>query len=247
MHSAQFQFHDELNFFLPHRRRGVAFTHSFDWRASIKDRIESLGVPHAEVELLLANGHSVDFSYIVQDGDDIEVYPRFEAINLPGKVRLRPPFPGRPRFVLDTHLGRLVSYLRMMGFDTLYRNDYDDDELARISHGETRILLTRDMGVLKRNLVVYGYYVRNTDSRKRIVEVTRRFNLAAYVQPFRFCLKCNGLLETVDKAQIADHLSADTHRFYDEFRRCESCGQIFWKGSHYQRMQTFMAEVLAEV
>src|SRR5690606_8682000 len=109
-----------------------------------------------------------DWDYIVQDGDAIEVYPDFEAIDLPNKIRLLPAYPYKPRFVLDTHLGKLANYLRMMGFDTLYRNDYDDDELAEVSHHEERIVLTRDLGVLKRSLVIYGYFVRNTNPRQQI-------------------------------------------------------------------------------
>jgi len=73
---------------------------------------------------------------------------------------VRPAFKGERRFVLDNHLGRLAAYLRMLGFDSLYRNDYHDEELARISANQQRTLLTRDRGLLKRNIVVHGYLVR---------------------------------------------------------------------------------------
>ncbi|MEM4724977.1 MAG: Mut7-C RNAse domain-containing protein, partial [Candidatus Hadarchaeum sp.] len=170
--------------------------------------------------------------------------PYFDGIASPGKVRLRDPLVGRPSFVLDTHLGRLASYLRMLGFDTLYRNDYSDDELARISHDEKRILLTRDVGLLKRSVVTYGYFVRNTDPRKHLVEVMERFKLGKLVQPFRYCLKCNGLLIPVQKESVLDRLLPDTARYYDEFHLCQGCGQVYWKGSHYRRMQDFIAQVL---
>jgi uncharacterized protein with PIN domain len=246
MNSARFHFYDELTFFLPRRTQNGTITHYFDWRASIKDMIESLGVPHAEIELLIVNGLSVDFGYPVQRGDDIHVYPDFEAVDGADKIRLRPPFQGRPRFVLDTHLGRLASYLRMLGFDTLYRSgDYPDDELAQVSHDEQRILLTRDVGVLKRSIVIYGYYVRSTDPRQQIVEVTGRFALADLVEPFKHCLKCNGMLEPVAKEAILDQLPPGTQRYFDEFHRCRACGQVFWKGSHYERMQKFIARVLS--
>ena len=77
--TAWFRFYEELNDFLPAARRKQTFRHRLNRRASIKDVIESLGVPHTEVELILANGRSVDFSYIVGDGDRISVYPVFEA------------------------------------------------------------------------------------------------------------------------------------------------------------------------
>jgi uncharacterized protein with PIN domain len=246
MFCAYFRFYDELNFFLPRRRKYTTITHSFDWRGSIKDMIESLGVPHAEIELILVNGTSVDFSYIVQSEDDIHVYPNFEAINVTPKVRLRAPLACRPSFILDQHLGRLAAYLRMMGFDTLYRNDYHDEELAQISHEEGRVLLTRDTGLLKRNLVTYGYYVRATKPQYQLSEVMSRFNLSDSVLPFRHCMKCNGLLEHVAKEAIVARLPDGTAQYYDEFHRCGSCDQIYWKGPHYQRMQQLVEQVLAE-
>lgn len=245
MHYGYFRFHDELNFFLPRRHKHIAIAHPFDWRGSIKDMIESLGVPHAEIELIVVNGFSVGFNYIVQPGDHIDVYPGFDAVEIAHKVRLRPPLLCRPSFVLDQHLGRLAAYLRMMGFDTLYRNDYHDDELATVSHAETRILLTRDTGLLKRSLVTYGYYVRETKPQRQLSEVIQRFDLSDSVLPFRHCVKCNGLLEQVAKDTIVERLPNGTAQYYNDFHRCGSCDQIYWKGPHYQRMQQLMEQVLA--
>lgn len=244
MDTARFHFYDELNHFLPRKHQNSTITRYFDWRASIKDMIESLGVPHVEVELLVVNQRSVDFSYLVQTGDDIHIYPPSMQVNIPVKIRLRPPLNGQRRFVLDTHLGRLAAYLRMLGFDALYRNDYPDDELARISHAQSRIVLTRDVGVLKRSLVTYGYYVRSTNPRKQIAEVLKRYSLSDYAEPFKHCIKCNGTLEQVDKEEILDELPQRTREHYNEFHRCQDCGKIYWKGSHYEQMQAFIAEVL---
>lgn len=248
MSRAVFHFYDELNTFLPRRQKYLPLVHQFDWRASVKDMVESLGVPHCEVELMVVNGTPVDFSYIVQDQDQIHVYPNFDAVEVNGKIRLRLPLvPKEVRFVLDAHLGRLSSYLRMMGFDTLYRNDYDDEELAEIAHHENRILLTRDVGLLKRSLVTYGYFVRELHAKPRLKEVIQRFDLAAHVSPFKHCMKCNGILEAVDKKDILDRLPADTGGFYHEFHRCGSCRQIYWKGPHYERMVTIIDDVLREL
>jgi hypothetical protein len=247
MYLAKFRFYESLNFFLPRRKKHRPIHHEFDWRASIKDMIESLGVPHAEVSLIVVNGKSVDFSYIVRPDDVVDVYPFFDMVELPEKVRLRPILePHEARFVLDTHLGRLAAYLRMMGFDTLYRNDYADDELARVAHSEGRIVLTRDIGVLKRSLVTHGYFVRETSPRRRLVEIIRRFDLHPAITPFKHCMKCNGLLTTVSKESVASELPADTLRYYDEFHRCTSCQQIYWKGPHYERMRALIDEVLLE-
>jgi len=244
MSNAIFRFYAELNPFLPRNKRQVAFEHSFEGRQSIKDMIESLGVPHTEVDLILVDGRSVDFNYLVQDGDHISVYPVFEALDITPVLRLRPQPLRVMRFVLDIHLGRLAAHLRMLGFDSLYRNDYDDAELARISRDEQRILLTRDGGLLKRSMVTHGHYVRETNPRRQLVEVALHFDLFRLVEPFSRCIKCNALLEAVDKAAISDQLMPMTRQHFDEFRRCTQCGQLYWKGAHHQRMQQIIDHVM---
>jgi len=236
MSQATFRFYAELNDFLPKNRRFSAFTAAFELPASVKHMIEALGVPHAEVDLILVNGEPVDFSYIVEDGDRISVYPVFESLDITPVARLRPEPLRSPRFVLDAHLGRLAVYLRMLGFDTLYRNNYDDLELAVVSSQENRILLTRDLGLLKRSLVSRGYYVRAQDPRQQAREVVRRFDLRRAFKPFSRCLRCNDLLEPVPEEDVAEQLLPGTQQHYHEFFRCRSCGQAYWKGAHYQRL-----------
>jgi uncharacterized protein len=245
MSQATFSFHAELNDFLPLGRRAAPFDHAFAGRVSIKDMIEALGVPHTEVEAILVGGQSVDFAYLVRDGDQVAVYPASALPPNLSRVPLRPPHPAEPRFVLDTHLGQLAAYLRMLGFDTLYRNDYPDEELARISSEEGRILLTRDRGLLKRSIVTHGRYVRETDPQRQVAEVMRHYRLAAAIAPLRRCIRCNGRLHTVRKEQISDRLAPKTREYYDEFSACEVCDQIYWKGTHYQRMRAFIEQVLA--
>ncbi|MCB0165564.1 MAG: Mut7-C ubiquitin/RNAse domain-containing protein, partial [Anaerolineae bacterium] len=186
--AATFRFYADLNDFLPAHKRQRPFIHRFDLNASVKDMIESLGVPHTEIELILANGGPIDFSYLVQDGDRIAVYPFFTVLTPDSSHRVRPAPLDPPRFVLDVHLGQLARYLRMLGFDTLYRNNFDDEALARISNTEQRILLTRDRGLLKRSLVVYGYCLRTTRPRQQLLDVLHRFDLFEAVRPFQRCL-----------------------------------------------------------
>ena len=243
-HQANFRFYAELNDFLPSHKRQRAFPHSFEASPSVKDMIEALGVPHTEVDLILVNGHSVDFSYLVRDGDQVSVYPVFESLDITPLVRLRPQPLRETRFVLDVHLGRLTAYLRMLGFDALYRNNYTDEELAHISSAEGRILLTRDRGLLKRSIVTHGYCLRTTNPRQQLIEVLRRFDLFKSVKPFQRCLHCNGLLQPIDKTAISDRLLPKTRQYYDEFYHCRTCDRIYWKGSHYQRMRQFIDNVL---
>jgi uncharacterized protein with PIN domain len=244
MNQAEFRFYAELNDFLPPERQRRPFTHSFQGRVSVKHLIESLGVPHIEVDLILANGESVDFSYIVGDGDRISIYPVFESLDITSVNHLRPRPLRQTCFILDTHLGQLATYLRLVGFDSLYRNDYEDEELARISSDQGRILLTRDRGLLKRSLVTRGYCVRQTDPEQQLLEVVKRFDLMGSLDPFRLCLGCNGPLQPVSKAEIEDRLQPNTRQYYDDFQICSDCQQIYWKGSHYKRMQRFLKRVL---
>lgn len=250
MGEAYFHFYGELNDFLPRSKKQVTFTHYFKEQASIKDMIESLGVPHPEVDYIEVNGEFVDFSYIVTNGDTcdnkalhINVYP-VSASTVTPTIRVSPPHLDVACFVLDIHLGKLATSLRILGFDTLYRNDYSDEELAQISATQERILLTRDKGLLMRSLVKHGYYVRETDPQKQVVEVLRRFDLFNSVNPFQRCLRCNGLLEAVDKESLIEQIPQKTRLHINEFHRCQKCQQIYWKGAHYEKMQHFITKVL---
>lgn len=244
MAEAYIRFYGDLNYFLPAARRGVTFSHTFAGRVAVKDMIEALGAPHPEVELILANSEPVGFSYLVQAGDRISVYPFFASIDISPLLRVRPdPLP-TPRFVLDTHLGRLTDYLRLLGFDSWYQVDCPDEKLAQIASAEKRILLTRDRGLLKRRIIKHGYCVRATNPRRQIIEIVRRFELAPVAQPFQRCIRCNGLLKPVPKATISHRLQPDTRQYYDAFVMCQSCRRIYWPGTHYERLQRFVIDIL---
>jgi uncharacterized protein with PIN domain len=205
--------------------------------------IESLGVPHTEVRLILVNGISSDFSYTVQEADWISVYPVFRYIDTGDLGRGSPEPAGEPRFVLDIHLGRLAAYLRMMGLDALYEQAFGDEQLARISRGQERVLLTRDIGLLKRGAVRFGYFVRETNPRRQLAEVSARFRLARHVRAFSRCLRCNVPLRAADKQEVAGRLSGRTRELFHEFLSCPVCERVFWKGGHYERMQRLIDTV----
>jgi len=224
------RFYAELNDFLAPWRRGGATSYTFEVSGSIKDMIETLGVPHTEVDLMLVNGESEDFTYRLRNGDRISVYPVFESIDISTLVRCQPQPLRGSRFVADTHLGRLVRDLRMLGFDTKYRDGTQDEELATISSKERRILLTRDRRLLKRNEVTRGYYVRATDPREQLVEVLQRFDLSGAIRPFSRCVQCNSLLQLTAKDLISGRLPPKTAQYYQEFHVCPRCDRIYWKG-----------------
>lgn len=234
MSKVELRFYEELNDFLTPAQRKVTISHTFNRRASVKDMIESFGVPHTEVDIILVNGESVDFSYIVKDGDRISVYPVFESLDITPLLRLRPKPLRSPRFVLDSNLGRLARYLRMLGFDCLYQNDYTDKAVANISSQEHRILLTRDRILLQRKIITHGYFVRAVIPRTQVREVLFRFDLFGLIKPFSRCSRCNGELQVVDKETIQDRLEPKTRKYYHHFLLCPSCGQIYWEGSHHE-------------
>lgn len=236
------RFYAELKDFLSAEQRSGTVTRTFDVPGNVKDVIEGCGVPHTEVDLILVNGESVDFSYRVADGDRISVYPVFEAFDLSSVVRVRPQPLRDVRFVLDVHLGRLAGYLRLLGFDTVWSNVWSDHELVGISTGQGRILLTRDVGLLKHGSITHGYFVRATNPRRQLTEVVRRFHLAGSLSPFTRCMECNGSLEPAEKADIADRLPPATRRHFDEYRTCSTCESIYWRGSHYRRLNEIVED-----
>lgn len=243
MPHAFFRFYGSLNDFLPSARQQTEFSRWLKERGSVKDTIEGLGVPHPEVDLILVNGESVGFEYLVQAGDRISVFPQFTHLDIASLSQVQPPPLSEHRFVLDVHLGKLAAYLRILGFDALYRNDYDDDELADISSQADRILLTQDRGLLKRSIVTYGYAVRSPHPEAQLIEVLERFQLQAAIAPLKRCPRCNGILQRVPKAQIADDIPYYTRLNYDEFAQCQTCQQIYWKGAHYGRIQALIDRV----
>ena len=246
MHRAYFRFYEELNDFLPPVKRKKKFTHEFIDRTSVKDMIESLGVPHTEIDLILVNGLSVSFNYIVQDKDDISVYPVFESLDITNLQKLRPAPLRIPKFILDVHLGRLAKYMRILGFDTLYKNDYTNDEIVITSLKEKRTILTKDRGILKRKEVTHGYWVRNTDPNKQIKEIIGRFDLKNSIKEFTLCLECNSPLKPILKEKVIDSLPQKVRTRQNEFFICGNCNKIFWKGTHYDKMLRLVNKITKE-
>jgi len=230
------RFYEELNIFLPKELRKKDFEYTFTGNPSVKDVIEAIGVPHPEVDMILVNGRSVDFKYNIHSGDRISVYPVFELLDVSPLNRLRPEPLRDTRFILDINLGKLASKLRMLGFDTLYDNNYQDYKIVEIAIKEKRIILTRDQGLLKNKKVTHGYWVRNTNPEKQFREVIDKFDLYSKIQPFTICMTCDGKIKSVDKEKIIDRLPPRVRNHFGEFFMCSKCGKVYWKGTHYTKM-----------
>jgi len=174
---AWFRFYEELNDFLPADKRKIAFPYKFSGSPSVKDVIEEIGVPHTEVDLILINGNSVKFDHKLSNGDHISVYPVFETLDISNVTQLRPKPLRKTRFIADVHLGRLAQLLRMLGFDTLYKNNCKNEEIITEALTQKRIILTLDPGLLKNRSITHGCLIRETDPHKQVHEVIRRFDL----------------------------------------------------------------------
>jgi uncharacterized protein with PIN domain len=234
-----------LNDFLPAHRRQVPWLRVVEGHPSVKDLIESVGVPHPEIDLILVDGTSVPFDYVVRNGVRIAVFPRFATFDIGTETRVRPR-PLEPiRFVADVHLGKLARHLRLAGLDTAYGDEAGDAALADLAAREGRILLTRDQGLLKRRAVTHGYFLRETRPHSQFVEVLRRFG-PLDLRPFSRCLRCNGVLREVAKAAIDARLQPLTRQHYDRFDACGRCGRVYWRGSHWTRLQHAIETARAE-
>jgi uncharacterized protein len=243
MKTVYIRFYEELNDFLPKGKRKTRYELTFSGTPSVKDLIESQGVPHTEIDMILVNGKPVRFSFKIKEGDDISVYPEFESFDISGIQKLRPKPLRKPKFVLDVHLGTLTKYMRMLGFDAKYRNDFSDSQIIEISLNEKRAILTRDLGILKQRKVTRGYWVRSTKGALQAEEVISRFDLSGEIKEFSRCIRCNTILKSVEKEKVISQIPPKVKACREEFWFCPSCNKIYWKGSHYDKMNTFIEKM----
>ena len=225
------KFHGDLSFFL--KSNNAIVERQFREKTSIKDVIESCGVPHPEVDLILVDRQAVDFAHVVERDTEVGVYPINTRILLPENrlqtIHIK-------KFIADGHLGKLVRDLRLLGFDIVYDPAAEDRQLLGAMKSEERALLTRDRRLLMHAIVQHGYYLRSQNPLEQTIEVLRRFDLSSAFAPFTRCLHCNALLEQVEKSEVIEQLEPLTKIYYEQFRRCTGCGQIYWPGSHFDQL-----------
>jgi uncharacterized protein with PIN domain len=202
-------------------------------------------VPHPEVDLILTDDQTVGFGHTLANDADVGVFPvQNRGTNRTDK-RLQDA--GVSRFVTDGHLGGLTRNLRLLGFDVAYSQDADDRQLLEVMSREIRALLTRDRRLLMHAIVQHGYWPRSQNPDEQTVEIIRRFDLSESIAPFTRCLRCNAVLEEAAKADIIDELEPLTKMYYNQFRRCPGCKQIYWPGSHFHKLQKRIDEIRLRV
>lgn len=241
-----FRCYAELNDFLPTEYRQKAFSFALKTPVTVGEAIESLGIPLSEVDLVLVNSQAAARDHRLYENDYVSVFPTFETLDIsPLKNGHTPPL-RITRFILDAHLGKLTRYLRMLGFDCMYSNDLGDEEIIERSSGENRIILTRDKLLLKSKKVTHGYYVRATARHEQLREVVRKFDLINQFRSFTRCMTCNEELVMKEKQEILDFIPPDIATLFDEFYFCPRCRKVFWKGSHFNRMEKYIRELAEE-
>ena len=233
--TVRLQFHGHLDFFLGSRRGTGAVQRTLKEKTSVKDVIESCGVPHPEVDLILINRQSIDFNHTLTSDAEIAVFPVGTAPTQWADKRLQ--LTSISSFIADGHLGRLTRNLRLLGFDIAYDQHADDRHLLSVMNRQNRALLTRDRRLLMHAMVKTGYYPRSQNADEQTIEVIRRFDLLESIAPFTRCLRCNESMREIPKADVIEKLEPLTKVYYEEFQRCTGCGQIYWAGSHFKKLQ----------
>jgi uncharacterized protein len=233
----------DLTAIIPGNRHRSIIDRKIPEPTSVKDLIEACGVPHTEIDLILVDSHPVDFSFLINKDTQISVYPVFYELDIPENVRLQKRSISIPRFLADVNLGKLARYLRMAGFDTAYSNNVDDDDLILQMQNEKRVLLTRDHKLLMHNAVKTGFWPRSDHPAEQFKEVVTRFDLFDEVNPFSRCINCNGVLKNVSKKDVIDQLEPLTRKHFNRFSQCPDCEQIYWAGSHRDRLDPILQKI----
>ena len=242
---ADFHFWGRLSKLVAGAADATGIAYRFRGSPAVKDSIEALGLPHTEVDIILVAGRAVGFDYPLQADDRVEVFPFRGEVTQGGDVHLSPPLPDKPIFILDVHLGKLTRRLRMLGFDCRYRNDYSDTQIIELAQAEDLIILTRDRGLLKHARVQQGYLIDSDQVDEQVLEVLDRYQLGKKIHPLYRCPCCNGLLKSVTKEEIIHRLLPKTAQYYQNFRQCRSCRQVYWQGSHYLKIERWIRELVA--
>lgn len=231
--------------FLPKALRANTLECTYAEKRSVKDLLESYGIPHTEIGRINVGESEVDFSYHVADGDCVEVHGVEEFRKPDGPPSLQPAIHGAPRFVCDVHVEKLARRLRLLGFDVLFNKDQTDEAVAALAESESRILLTRDRRLLMRKNVTLGMHLWNDDPDEQVLEVLRKLRGFDFPEPFGRCTVCNGELRSIEPdtpayAEAVAEAPPRVRQWRTAFDRCTRCKKLYWKGTHYEKLRAMV-------
>jgi len=243
MYRVSLHFYNELNKFLPQEKRDTDFEFQFTSRRSVKDLIESFGIPHTEIDVIFVNDTSVDFSYIVQDGDNIKTYPASETLNSETIKHLKPRFE-TIKFLVDIHLNKLARYLRLLGLDAICEKNLTSERLIEKALDENRILVTRSRNLLRTKEITLGVLIKEDIPEKQLEEIFHRYDFSPHCNPFTRCMECNTILQPIEKEKIIDRLPPKVKVAYQSFTICTNCDKIYWQGTHIEKLNELIERII---
>ncbi|WP_299983347.1 Mut7-C RNAse domain-containing protein [Desulfobacula sp.] len=231
------QLERQFDFFLTNDKNGNRFEYFLSRKASVKDIIESLGVPHTEVGRIDFNDQEVDFSYIPLSQGVLHVHAIHPPFTVLSPSVLRPIPLNSMKFIADVNVIKLGRLLILLGFDVNYSSFYSDIEIADIAETEYRIVLTRDTDLLKRKKIIFAKRIQANLPYDQLIETIIFFGLQNLISFFSRCTACNIKLVTTAKKDVIHLLEPKTKRYFNTFFQCPQCKRVFWKGSHYDNIQ----------
>jgi uncharacterized protein with PIN domain len=208
--------------------------------------IESLGIPHVEVDVILVNGEPAIFSYGIHDGDRIEIFPDGSGMNVPASFRLGPSFGPEERFICDDHLWKLARRLRLLGLDVVFQKESGDKFIIQKARDEDRVILTRDRHLLMFRQITRAILIRSNHCDEQVKEVLKRLT-GIRLNPFSKCMACNGCLINLDPCsdafnEVKGNIPSKVLSWCQAYQLCDSCKKVYWRGSHHQRLVSLINE-----
>ncbi|MBC8198680.1 MAG: hypothetical protein ISS67_03215 [Desulfobacterales bacterium] len=230
-------FPEEFNCFKRRKNKGQEIIYPLERKSSIKNIIESLGVPHTEIGEIVVEDKEVDFNYIPANSQKITVLPIIPPFDVTRPSVLRPEPLQKIRFVVDVNVGKLALLLRMLGLDAVYSPKFSDKDILFFCQKEKRIVLSKDTGLLECKQIIFGRHVRSIYPDDQLIEIIKFFRIKGPFKFFTRCLRCNKKLVPINKKDILHRLEPKTKKYFNTFKICPQCNRIYWRGSHYEKMK----------
>jgi len=237
------RFYEELNDYLPKIYHKKEINYTFNSGSDIKEMINFFNIPPEKIDFIIVNGNSQGYDYVLKDLDFVSIYPAFESFDISEVQPLHKKPLRNLIFICDSHLGKLCKYMRMLGFDTLYFNNISKSKIIDISIKEKRIIVTRNYKLIKDCNVSHIVLIKSDNAKEQILEIISKLDLSESIEPFTRCLKCNEIIESIEKQDIYNLLPEKTKKYFDHFYICKNCNKIYWEGSHYENMLKFINSI----
>jgi uncharacterized protein with PIN domain len=144
------------------------------------------------------------------------------------------------RCIIDQNAGKLVKWLRMLGYDAVFFTGDDDSGIVSTALSDGRVILTRDTGIMKRRLITSGQVkavlLTSETPRLQMRQVIRFLGAGGCFSPFTRCMECNEILEERKKEEVKERVPPYVYQTQDKYMECPSCRRVYWRGTHWQAM-----------